>query len=101
MSLRKGDMVVAIHDHSQGAYKSGEMFPVKSVRTNWCGCGGNQIDIGIRSHAGVAECKVCNRLHIEDDTIWFMHERGFKPAMTFKEETYMVNQVVDALLMPR
>lgn len=75
-----GQRVVAIEDHSQGAFKKGNTFTVTSVIA---GCCSWEITIGIVPDETFAEalieCTGCGRVQHDEYTEWRFMEDSFAP----------------------
>ena len=80
MAIEVGKDVVAIRDHSQGMFKSGQIFKCLFIKEPYCNCRISLIDIGVRDsdHSGFNLCKRCG-VSVEDKSpIWWFNIELFR-----------------------
>lgn len=81
-----GQRVVAISDHSQGAFKKGDEFTIGSiVKTccKWC------VTIGIKANYTIRQCSVCKQEYLAEQQ-WLFNADMFVPLeeKEFKNITF-------------
>lgn len=83
-----GKKIMAIKNHSQGAFKEGDIFVLKGVYENVCKCSLLKLDIGMKTKKFISKCPVCQgKTLLEYSNIWVFNETCFKPLdETFAEE---------------
>ena len=87
-----GQDIVALKDHSQGAYKKDDVFTVKGLMESFCNCGGVLVDIGLTKKKYFMRCKKCMyRVENNTNSKWFM-ANNFAPldSLTNIEELTQV-----------
>lgn len=80
-----GQEIVAIRDHSQGAFKKGDEFKVTSIKKSLCGCNLWLVTIGILAPTKPAtKCRRCGAItgyHVE----WLFGTDNFAPKIEIGE----------------
>ena len=84
MNWNIGQDIVAIKDHSQGAFKEGDVFTIKALRKSSCRCGHITIDVGAITDIPKSRCNHCGTVYACDTTWWF-HENCFAPLDTLAD----------------
>lgn len=83
-----GKKIMAIKNHSQGAFKEGDIFVLKGVYENVCKCPLLKLDIGMKTAKFISQCPVCKeKTLLECSQIWLFNEDLFKPL----DEDYAEN----------
>lgn len=86
--FHSGQEVVAIKDHSQGAFKKDQEFIIQGI---WKGCCSWMVVVGVPLPKGLKNtCPQCYRksTYITDDWIFFADLFSAKQANDFKEVAY-------------
>ena len=83
-----GKKIMAIKNHSQGAFKEGDVFVLKGVYENVCKCPLLKLDIGKRTNKFISKCPICqDKILLETHNKWLFNENLFKPLdESFAEE---------------
>lgn len=79
-----GQRVVAIKNHSQGAFKKGDEFIVFDIVG---GCCEYLVYVGINTEASLVRCNLCNKVKRKDKELYFSH-RLFAPIQEISNETF-------------
>lgn len=66
-----GQPIVAIRDHSTGAFKKGAEFIIKGLKQGKCTDCSVMIDVGIIGHCKNSICLNCNNISLGDYSWWF------------------------------
>ena len=61
-----GQKVVAVASHSQGLFKQGQIFTIKSVFISKCKCNDWSVTIGYTSNNKLKECSTCGAVWDND-----------------------------------
>jgi hypothetical protein len=85
IDYRTGDDIVAIKDHSQGAFFKGDVFTAMAMQRNGCGCI-ILVDIGLKSDRPFTKCPACGMNDEKTDDIWWVDARSFRKLLTRSEE---------------
>lgn len=85
IDYRTGDDIVAIKDHSQGAFFKGDVFTAMTMQRGGCGCI-ILVDIGLKSDRPFTKCAVCGMNDEKTDNVWWMDARSFRRLLTKSEE---------------
>ena len=85
LDYRTGDDIVAIKDHSQGAFFKGDVFTVMTMKRGSCGCI-ILVDIGLKSDRPFTRCAACGMNDEKTDDVWWMDARSFRKLLTKSEE---------------
>jgi hypothetical protein len=89
-----GQEIVAIENHSQGAFKKGDTFIVKGLQNSHCKCGGKVIiDIGLLHDSIFMVCPACYTFYKSMNKWWFS-EKMFAPL------DYDISELTDILEKP-
>lgn len=92
-----GQKVVAIENQSQGAFKSGDEFVVKSITRPMCGCVNHWIvDVGVKSWCNLIRMTSCcsKTLQMPDST-WFFNANRFAPLQQQKYPLIKLTKVIE------
>jgi hypothetical protein len=84
MNWHIGQSVVALRNHSQGAFKKDDCFSIRGLQECKCKCSGIELNVGVRFpfHAGQRiKCAKCD-MPLINDGIWWLSERNFVPLDT-------------------
>jgi hypothetical protein len=81
-----GQEIVAIDDHSQGKFKTGNTFFIKSLRIGTCGCDTIDIDIGVLKTRDTQKCLQCGKVFINNTQSWWFDSKHFVPLDSLMNE---------------
>lgn len=95
LDYRTGDDIVAIRDHSQGAFLKGDVFTAIAMQRNSCGCI-ILVDIGLKSDRPFTKCPVCDTNDEKTDKIWWVDARLFRRLLTRSEEEDLADVLAEA-----
>ena len=71
VQFNAGGKVIAIRNHPEMAYKSGEVYTIYGTRISMCKCIPPLLDIGLRNDYRYWVCDICNETgRVEDDIFW-------------------------------
>lgn len=81
-----GQEIVAIKDHSQGAFKKGDEFIVTDCYRNNCKCKMWGVTIGINHTTSSHNCTACNTYNLTNlSKEWFFNVTCFAPKIQLSE----------------
>lgn len=70
-NFEAGKKVIAIRDHPEMAYRSGEVYRLNSIRDTMCKCSNPLLDIGLHNDYRYWVCDVCyDSGRVEDGIFW-------------------------------
>jgi hypothetical protein len=88
-----GQPIVAIRNHSQGAFRKNQEFKICGLRVCPCGCKSVNIDIGRRS-GNEWLCLASN--YTEKTPVWWFNEGNFAPLdQDISELTEILEQPIE------
>jgi hypothetical protein len=94
IDYRAGDDIVAIKDHSQGAFFKGDVFTAMTMKRGSCGCI-ILVDIGLKSDRPFTRCAACGMNDEKTDNIWWMDARAFRRLLTRSEEADLADVLAE------
>lgn len=94
IDYRTGDDIVAIKDHSQGAFFKGDVFTAITMKRGSCGCI-ILVDIGLKSDRPFTRCPVCEMNDEKTDDVWWMDARAFRRLLTRSEEADLADALAE------
>lgn len=77
-----GQEVVAIRDHSKGAFKKGDEFVIQGVKK---GCCCLELNVGIKTNHSLMKCRYCGKITANDN---YYQASSFAPKQQLSETTY-------------
>ncbi len=77
MNYKVGDEIVAIRNHSQGAFKIGDIFICKDIIPAKCGCKKKLVDIGHKNSNKYSRCTKCNHNRINNNNTHYFSDYNF------------------------
>lgn len=101
-----GQRVVAICDHSEGAFKKGQEFVIQGIRPTNCKCGIWDVNVGILDDSYNTSlfimCGRCNTINRQtsDNKYWWFDATRFVPiqenvqTMTFVSKEVISKEIV-------
>lgn len=92
-----GQDIVAIKNHSQGAFKEGDVFTIKGLRGSQCQCNKIQIDIGKTKDSEKQCCGRCGASWINDTSAWWFDEIIFTPLDSLVNNDEIQNLIEESL----
>mgnify|MGYP000914605632 CR=1 FL=1 len=72
-----GKEVVAIRDHSQGRFKTGDVFTLRGIKQGCCSQSGLHLDIGLFTGNGSSVCCHCETIDLSN--IFWFNSKSFAP----------------------
>jgi hypothetical protein len=99
IDYRTGDDIVAIKDHSQGAFLKGDVFTAIALQRNGCGCI-FVVDIGLKSDRPFTMCPVCDMNDEKTDKVWWVDARMFRRLLSRSEEADLAEVLEQVLSEP-
>jgi hypothetical protein len=99
IDYRTGDDIVAIKDHSQGAFLKGDVFTAIALQRNGCGCI-FVVDIGLKSDRPFTKCPVCDMNDEKTDKVWWVDARMFRRLLSRSEEADLAEVLEQVLSEP-
>lgn len=85
--FKPGQEIVAVKDHSQGAFKKGDVFIVKGIGTPGCNCHSFVVDIGKPCSGRVITCIRCKGSFKNDSGIHWFSSACFAPLSRKESDT--------------
>lgn len=73
-----GQRIVAIRNHPNGLFKTGDEFTIKALKSAFCKCDYIAVDIGIRV-SGKCFCSKCQIWDKETTDEWWIYSFYFSP----------------------
>lgn len=99
-----GQRIIAIVDHSQGAFKKGDEFKIKGLRPSTCKCKSIQIYVGIDADATIrstySKCRVCDIRHNNYEYKWWFKEKCFAPIDERPELSEYIDENILEVVIP-
>ncbi len=74
-----GSKVIAIRNHPEMAYKSGEVYVLTSIRKTLCRCTNPLLDIGLKNDYRYWVCDICYDSGMVTDGIFWAASIDFAP----------------------
>lgn len=90
-----GQDIVAINNHSQGAFREGDIFQIKNIKQGCCYKTPLMIDTGIKHIYYATFCNECEKSH--DGSIWWFSSNSFRPLdelVTIEEIKELLNEPI-------
>ena len=99
-----GQQIVAIKNHPQGKFRTGDTFTIQSISESKCICSFLNFDIGvIRTKDDFMKCVYCANKWMDKSNIWWFNESNFTPLQSIpdiEEAIEKLKEELPAILSP-
>lgn len=97
-----GQKIVAVRDHSEGFFKIGQEFRIRSIKESICKCKKTLIDIGMDAgdeyDGASTNCRICKSVCCVSFGEMFFNERCFAPIEPAHElSTHTTETLIEEL----